>query len=411
MTRSAIVVGGGIIGLCSALALQRRGVSVTLLEPDRARRAASWGNAGHIATEQVEPLASWAMIRSVPRRLFCVGGAVALPPRDIAHWLPFSVALIGAATRFDSGCATLGSLLAQAMPAWRELDFSLNSARIFKENGHYLLWETPQTAARGIAMWSRANIGTTRFRPIDDEERATFARLLKRPPAGGIKFENSGQITDHKTLAQALERAIVDAGGHILPARAEALAIEGGAARVILESREQMSAEYVVVAAGVRSRELLATIGIHVPLIAERGYHLHVDEAEWPELPPVAFEDRSVVVTRFNSGLRMTSFVEFANPDSPPDARKWQRLRKHARELGLPFSSNATEWMGCRPTLPDYLPAIGRTRRASNLLYAFGHQHLGLTLGPITGQIIAALATESPLPVEIGNCDIERFSR
>jgi D-amino-acid dehydrogenase len=179
----------------------------------------------------------------------------------------------------------------------------------------------------------------------------------------------------------------------------------------VLEGGERLRADGIIVAAGVRSRELLSTIGIQIPLIAERGYHIQAHEHAWPDLPPVVFEDRSMIVTRFTSGLRIASFVEFGDPDSPPDPRKWARLHTHARALGLPSGPELTQWMGSRPTLPDYLPAIGRSRRARNLIYAFGHQHLGLTLAPLTGQIVAALATRSPLPVDITQCDVERFSR
>ena len=91
-----------------------------------------------------------------------------------------------------------------------------------------------------------------------------------------------------------------------------------------------------------------------------------------------------MIVTPFRSGLRAASFVEFARADSPADPRKWARLRSHVAELGLPFREPCSEWFGARPTLPDYLPALGRSRRAANLLYAFGHQHLGLTLAAIT---------------------------
>jgi D-hydroxyproline dehydrogenase len=411
MTRSAIVVGGGIVGLCSALCLQRHGFDVTVLEPDAHRRAASWGNAGHIAVEQVEPLASWATIRSVPRRLFCAGGALALPPRDIMHWLPFSLAMARAANRFPAGRETLSALLAQAMPAWRTLVASLGAPDVLRQDGHFVLWETESSARAGLAAWRRADTGTARFRPIESDEHASFAKILRRPPAGGIRFENTGQIVDPIALSEALEQSVLQGGGRLLRKRASALTLENGSVRVVLEGGDVRSADCVVIAAGVRSRELLHTIGVDAPLIAERGYHIQASEHAWPDLPPVVFEDRSMIVTRFTSGLRIASFVEFANPNSPPDPRKWARLHRHAQALGLPSGPALAQWMGARPTLPDYLPAIGRSRLADNLIYAFGHQHLGLTLAPLTGEIVAALATRGAPPVDIEKCDLERFKK
>lgn len=105
----------------------------------------------------------------------------------------------------------------------------------------------------------------------------------------------------------------------------------------------------------------------------------------------------------------MTSFVEFTTEDAPADARKWTRLRQHAAELGLPMDHRATEWMGSRPTLPDYLPAIGRCRRQGNLYYAFGHQHLGLTLAAVTGELAAEMVTAGRTTADLDAFDLERF--
>lgn len=117
-----------------------------------------------------------------------------------------------------------------------------------------------------------------------------------------------------------------------------------------------------------------------------------------------------MIVTRYADCVQAASFVELGELDAAPDPAKWARLERHVRELGLPMRGPFERWMGARPTLPDYLPAIGRSTRVDNLLYAFGHQHLGLTLAPITGEIVGALAMgERPL-VKIDAFDIERFA-
>lgn len=173
-----------------------------------------------------------------------------------------------------------------------------------------------------------------------------------------------------------------------------------------------LHADAIVVAASVASKLLLEPLGYKVPIVAERGYHIQSVDTDWPtDLPPVVFEERSMIVTRFLSGLRAASFVEFGRERSPPDPRKWARLRTQVAALGLSFGGSGSEWMGARPTLPDYLPAIGRSRRAPNLLYAFGHQHLGLTLAAVTGEAIGALAAGEEPAVELAPFDIERFTR
>jgi D-amino-acid dehydrogenase len=123
----------------------------------------------------------------------------------------------------------------------------------------------------------------------------------------------------------------------------------------------------------------------------------------------VVFEERSMIVTRFRSGLRAASFVEFAREHSPADARKWARLRSHVDALGLSLREPCSKWFGARPTLPDYLPALGCSRRVTNLLYAFGHQHLGLTLAAVSGEVIAALARGEAPAVDVTPFGLERF--
>lgn len=402
---NAIVVGGGIVGLSCALALQKRGIATMLVSAD-ARKSASWGNAGHIAVEQVQPLASMATLRSMPARLFSRGGAASFPPRDIGAWLPFGLRLLGATrpARFAAGEKALTALLFGAMPAWRRLTAEVGAPHLLREDGHFVFWETEASAAAGRRAWQGPAIGTARVREADRRELGAAASLLPAP-AGLIRFEGSGQIADIDALLGILERAFVAAGG--VMRRAHVVSVSPA---VRLADGEMLSADAVVVAAGIGSRGLMRGAGHAVPMIAERGYHIEAPAGAWPaDLPPVVFETRSMIVTRFAHALRAASFVEFGSEASPPDPRKWQRLRRHAAELGLPFDAPVSEWMGIRPTLPDYLPAIGRSVRATGLFYAFGHQHLGLTLGPLTGEMLGAIvAGEAPL-VDPAPFDIERF--
>jgi D-hydroxyproline dehydrogenase len=356
----------------------------------RSASGASWGNAGHIALEQVEPWASWPTIRSAPGRLFARGGALAFPLRDIRAWLPFSLRLIGAIHRFESGKAALSALLARAGDAWRTLVSAVGAPDLLREVGHCVIWESAASAARNLSNWQSADTGATHFRPATDEEIARIAALLRRRPSGAIRFGGTGQIADPTRLAATLAWAFEARGGARVYERVEALS--------------RIAADIVVVAAGARSGHL-----IPAPLIAERGYHIQCSASTWPaDLGPLVFEDRSMIVTPFESGVRAASFLEFGRPDSPPDPRKWERLRAHIEDLGLPLDLPGKPWMGARPTLPDYLPAIGR--RGPNVLYAFGHQHLGLTLAPIPAEIIAALALGAPPPVPIEAFDLARFA-
>jgi D-amino-acid dehydrogenase len=407
-----LVIGAGILGLSTALALQDRGLTVTLVDDAPLVPPASWGNAGHIAVEQVEPLASPSTLRGVPGRLLATDDALSLPLRDIRHWLPFGIrlALASRSAPFRRGTVALKGLIAQAMPAWERLVIALEQPGLLKQDGHYVLWDTPQSAAAGLARWQASDTGTTKFRVINAEEAEQIRPLLGRNPAGGIRFQGSGHIDSHDRLFQAMREKIRARGGQIVRGRAVHLPVTDGRATARLADGTWLAADGIIVTAGVASRPLMEGLGHTVPMIAERGYHLHAEPGDWPaDLPPLVFEDRSLIVTRFADYLRCSSFVEFSHPDSPADPQKWERLRGRVRVLGLPFPLPAQQWVGCRPTLPDYLPAIGRSDRAGNLLYAFGHQHLGLTLGPISAELIAAMATFKAPALDLSPFDLDRF--
>ncbi|MGN6376120.1 MAG: NAD(P)/FAD-dependent oxidoreductase [Sphingomonas sp.] len=411
---TAIVIGNGVVGLTSAIALQRRGWAVSLVAPDEPWRGASWGNAGHIAVEQIEPLASPGMLRTLPRRLSCFGGPAAFPWRDVRHWLPFSLRLLGASTpdRFRRGTAALRGMLATAIAAWQRLLQDAGAADLLRLDGHFIVWENAASAARGTQRWLNADIGTATARRATASELADLQALSKALLAGAIRIDGSGQIVDMTILGRALAHHFVDIGGNRVAGRAVRITPGPSMPAVVTETGEQLSADRVVVAAGAASRDLLTPLGLAAPMIAERGYHIQTTNTAWPaDMPPVVFEDRAMIVTRFASALRAASFVEFSHPDSPADPRKWARLRAHVAALGLSFDEPVEQWIGARPTLPDYLPAIGVDRAHPWLVYAFGHQHLGLTLAATSGEAVGALVAGEAPYTDITPFSLDRFGR
>jgi D-hydroxyproline dehydrogenase len=328
--RTAVTIGGGVVGLSAALALQSRGIAVTIFDAPGERPPASWGNAGHIATEQSEPLASWDAILSLPRRLAAFGGPASFPPREIGQWLPFGLRLLIAARpeRFRAGKRALQALLREALPAWRRLAAQADAQLLLKEQGHIVAWESPAGAAAGRRRCAQLAYDGIGLRDLSGAEAALLGAQLKRPPADAIRFEGTASVADPGAVLDALRAALLRGGGRIQRRRAS------------LAEARRAGADIVVIAAGVRSASLMREIGHRAPIIAERGYHIQSSRTRWPEeLPPVVFEERALVATRFVSGLRATSFVEFTRDDAPADEGKWKRLIRHAAELGLPFDS------------------------------------------------------------------------
>lgn len=408
---SMVVIGGGVVGLACALDLRRAGVEVLLLDEDAGPQA-SWGNAGHIAIEQVEPIASMKALRSAPARWFPRGGALDFRWSDIFTWGGWAGRYVQACAPepFEHGKVALSALLDDAFPAWRRLAKAAGRPELVREGGHLVVWESLSSAEKGRAAWATSDIGQARTRDLTGGELMEVASRLDITPAGGLRFENSGQISDPGLALRTLRGAFEALGGTTRAGRVKALGLENGRAVITLADGEVRKPDQIVVAAGVGSGALMRGLGHVAPIVAERGYHIEGDVGAWGDLPPVVFEDRSMIVTRFGDRLRAASFVEFAHRDAPPDPRKWARLHRHVDQLGLPMGSPRSQWMGARPTLPDYLPAIGISRRASNLIYAFGHQHLGLTLAAVTGEIVTGLAGGAT-GIDLTPFDLDRFAR
>ena len=407
------MVGGGVVGKACALALRRAGEPVTLIDQQGWPPPASYGNAGHIATEQVAPLASPAALASAFRRLFALGGALDFRLSDIDAWGPWVKRFVAAATPEGAarGQRALGELLTDALPAWRRLAATLGRPDLVIERGHMVVWETSASARTGRAVWEAADIGQARLAPLTEPIKARLQRLVQPTIADGVAFENTGQISDPALMLSLLDEAFEAAGGQRRRGQVRRLRNVDGYVEAELADGERLAPERVLVTSGVGSGDLMRSLGHVTPVIAERGYHLEGGASHWDDLPPVVFEDRSMILTRFGDRLRAASFVEFGHEISAPDPRKWARLRRHLSELGVRLEGPTAEWMGARPTLPDYLPAIGASRRAGNLYYAFGHQHLGLTLAATTGELVAALMGQGKSAPHLAAFDLARFER
>ena len=409
--RRILVVGGGLIGAGCAVALAQAGAEIVLVDPGVERARASFGNAGQIVIESVEPLASWSQVSSAPGRLFLFGGPLDFRVSDADLWLPWALAYLRACApaRFKSGTLALGQLLERAIPAWRALADAIGRPELIQAKGYYHLWESEAAVRRGLAQTAHTNQGSARWRPIEPSEIERLQAVFAGRPKGGVYFENTAKLADPGLTVKALHQALSQSGGEILEDSVQRLEETAKGVRAMLASGVGVEADQVLIAAGARSSTLMRQLGLHAPLVAERGYHLHFTEHAWPDdLEPVLFSDRFIYMTCFLSGARATSFTEIGRPDSPPDPRKWRALRRQIRALGMPVQGDGVEWMGSRPTLPDFLPAIGRA--SARVLYAFGHQHIGATLAAATAEAVVELMATEHTPDRLRPFDIARFS-
>ena len=408
--KSILVIGGGLVGAACALRLQAAGVQVTLIDPGDKRRGASYGNAGHIGSEQVAPWSAWGNVLRAPRSSFGAGGPLDFRWSDVALWTPWAMRFLRACDplQFERGREALDNLLADSLPSWQRIAELAQAPEIVIPHGHVTAWMTARGAETGLAAVAAAKWGrASSWREMNAAELTRYAGVLNREPKAAVIFSGTGQVSEPQAARDAILASFSERGGEVVVG--SVVRVEESA-RVLLADGGVRNADAVLVCAGPWSRVLMEQLGVNTPLIGERGYHLQSSETNWPrDLPTTVFDENFIAVSRFTSGLRCTSFVEFGSPDAPGDERKWRRLRQRIDELGIKFEANPDRWVGSRPSLPDFMPAMGRLERAPKVLYAFGHAHLGLTEAPITSEIIAAIAAEKTPPVDVAPFRIERF--
>lgn len=412
MAEDFVVVGAGIIGVTCALQLARQGRRVMVLDAQAPGMGASYGNAGHLATEQVFPIADLSILKRLPAMLMDPMGPLRLDWKYLPRALPWFVRLLLnlRATRYQRTVAGIRALNEGSLGAWQRLLASIDRSELLREDGSLLVYERADSRPALEALQQRMRQQNV---PVDfwsAEAVRKAAPQLSEQILGGLFFPATGHFLDpYQALCELVEAA--KASGvqwltrQVRDARVEADGV------VLTTDQGNLAARQVLIACGAHSARLTAGLtGKNIPLDTERGYHLMLPH-EHQRLPfAVTSLERKFIMTPMTGGLRLAGTVEFAGLERPANmARAWQlhRLSKGLFREEL-SAEDATPWMGFRPSLPDSLPVIDRVCDGKVLL-AFGHQHLGLTQAAVTAEMVGRLAsTGTDLP-EQGPYRLDRF--
>ena len=390
------VIGAGIIGSCIALALQKRGARVTLIDRDDPGSGCSSGNSGAISESSVAPLAMPGMLASVPRMLLDAESPLHLPPY---YWLkaaPWLMRFAASATpaRVAASSAQLAALHAGALAGHAALAAEVGVPELLVRRGHLHLYPDARALAKDASGWRLRERYGHRCEQLDR------AGILALEPQVGERYQVGMFMPDHATIVnplryvQAIARAFTARGGDVRRTEVESLApLAEGRWQLALNERTGAALpafDRVVVAAGAWSGRLLKPLGVRVALESQRGYHVQFEGAHNTVSRTVVLADHKVFVTPMEQGLRVGGTVEIGGLERPPDARRAALLERFARETFQGLDGGAvTRWMGHRPCMPDSVPVIGPCAEQPGLWLAVGHGHLGLTDSVNTAQRIA----------------------
>lgn len=408
-TTEIAVIGAGVVGLTIALELLDQGHEVVLVDPGQPGMGASYGNAGTIAGYATSPVGTPDVLRSLPSLLFSRTSPLAIRHRALPSLTPWLLRFLWQSlpAQAERNARAIATLLTGAAEMWDDLALRVQGAGILQRRGCLYLYETPQAFTAAWSELDRRRALGVEVDLIGPDRLAELEPNLPPNLGGAAHFTGATFLDDPGRMMGMIAGAVAQKARH-LQTRAETLVRKPDG--VVIEGPGlHLHARRVVIAAGAHSRGLARQAGDRIPLDTERGYHVEW-EMDTPLLSrPSCPTARGFYLCPMAGRLRVAGTVELGGLSLPPSPHRIARLVEGARAFFPGLGEPDRTWMGFRPSLPDSLPVIGPSTGGNEVILAFGHGHLGVTMAPVTARIVADLvAGRDPGPAAIA-CRPGRF--
>ena len=392
--RSSIgVIGAGIQGVCISLCLIKKGFEVTLIDrEDPGKESASYGNAGHFSPYASVPINRSDILVDVPTMLLSSMGPLALKWNYVPKMIPWFIKFIKNCSKKNMLHTTkyMHQILDLALPAYDELFEDINVSELVESKGIIYFWTNKDLKSRELEINMREELGVKQ-QLLTPHEIHDLEPHIKQIYHGGILYPNARHTRNPKKVLLKLFDLFIKKGGHFEKQNVQSVSFTTDNKPVIKTNLNFYNFDKAVIACGAFSKKITDQLGEKIPLDTERGYHVHFKGHDHLLTRPVIFLNRGFGITPMEQGLRVVGTVEFGGLDNPVSKKRILNLVNNAKYLFPELTEHHDEWLGFRPSLPDFLPVIGPSKNYKNLFYAFGHHHLGWTLGAITGKIIAGM--------------------
>jgi D-amino-acid dehydrogenase len=412
MTEQVTIIGAGIVGICCALSLQERGIPVRLVDRGDPGQETSFGNAGVVSPWSIIPQAVPGIWKKLPKMLLDPKSALSVRASFWPKMIPWGMRFLGKSDE----------------KSVREVSDAMEilcrpSIDLYRRHLH----GTGHESLIADSYYIHA------FRHVNEADLDGLGYLIRREKGGDLERVDGAELRHlEPALSEDFKAAIVIKGqaratspgrvGAVLAEKARAQGAEIVRTEVTKLTRAPdgcwhlatpqatLHARHVILAAGVWSADLLKPLGLPVPLVAERGYHVEFPCASAVLNNSVMDVDAKVVASSMHSGLRVAGTAEFASIDAPADPRKEQILIEQAKAMVPDLDTDKAQfWMGRRPSFPDSLPAIGPIDGMDGLYAAFGHSHYGLMMAPKTGELVADIVSDRSPNISLDAFSLARF--
>jgi len=405
------IVGAGIQGISNALFLQKKGFEVTIFDKDApGSPAASYGNAGHFSPYACVLMNRPDVLTDVPAMLLSSSGPLALKWNYVPKMIPWFL-------KFIKNCTTKGmmhtaknmhQILDLALPAYDELFDEINLDGLVEKKGILYVWNDQSLKSRELEIKVRAELGVDQ-QVVTPKEIHDLEPHIKPFYHGGVYYQYGRHARNPKRILLKLFDLFLKKGGKFLKINVQDINFDGDKPAIKTEN-QRFIFDKLVIACGAFSKRLTDNLDEKIPLDTERGYHVHFKGCDHLLSRPVIFSNRGFGITPMEQGLRVVGTVEFGGLKNPPSKGRIKNLINNAKYMLDDLPEHEDEWMGFRPSLPDFLPVIGPSKNHKNVFYSFGHHHLGWTLGPISGKIIAGMIAEENTNLDLKPYSSLRFS-
>ncbi len=400
------IIGAGIQGICNALFLQKKGYDVTIFDKrEPGSPAASYGNAGHFSPYASVPLNRPDVLTDIPAMLMSSSGPLALKWGYVPKMIPWFLKFLGncSTKKMMHTAKYMHQILDLAIPAYDELFDEIDLGNLVEQNGIMYIWNDQNLKSRELEINVRKELGVKQ-QILTPKEIHDLEPHIKPFYHGGVFYSYAKHARNPGKILLKLFGLFLKKGGNFL--KLEVKDLQFNNEKPIIKSETQLfNFDKIIIACGAFSKKLTDKLDEKIPLDTERGYHIHFKGCDHLLSRPVIFSNRGFGITPMEQGLRVVGTVEFGGLKNPITKSRINNLVNNAKYMfdGLPKHDD--EWLGFRPSLPDFLPIIGPSKNYKNVFYSFGHHHLGWTLGAISGKIITRMISN-----ENSNLDLKPYS-
>ena len=413
--KSVGIIGCGIQGVCIGLQLIKKDIPVTIFDRNDPLsldfQPASYGNAGHFSPYSALQFNRTDILYDVPKMLFSSYGPLALKWNYVTKMIPWFLYYLKNCNKKSMlhTAKYMNQILSLSNDAYEEIFKEIDTTNLIEKKGIIYVWTKQNLKSRELEIKVRNDLGIEQ-KLLTQKEVLKLEPNLKPVFDAGVIYESAMHARDPHGILKEIFKLFLNKGGKFIQENITSLKQINENQTIIKSESKEYTFEKTVIASGAFSKNLTDQLGENIPLDTERGYHVHFKDMEHLISRPVIFLNKAFGMTPMNQGLRVVGTVELGGLKNPSSKKRIDYLTRCAKELLPQLEKHEDEWLGFRPTLPDFLPIIGPSLKNKNIIYAFGHHHLGWTLGAITGKIISGIVAEEKTNLDLSPYSSKRFN-